>query len=84
MSYRVIIPKPVQKQLNNLPQKIRLRLIAAIRLLEDNPRPDGVKKLRGYDNTYRIRVGSYRVIYEIEDRKMIVLILSSIHRKDAY
>lgn len=84
MSYQVIIPKPVQKQLNNLPHKIRSRLLDEIQLLEDNPRPDGVKKLKGYENTYRIRVGNYRLIYEIEDRKMIVLVLSSIHRKDAY
>ena len=84
MSYRVIIPKAVQKQLNNLPQKIRSRLLVEIRLLGDNPRPDGVKKLKGYEDTYRIRVGNYRVIYEIEDREMIVLILSSVHRKDAY
>ncbi len=84
MSYRVIVPKPVQKQLNNLPQKIRSRLLTEISLLKDNPRPDGVKKLKGYEDTYRIRVGNYRVIYEIEDREMIVLVLSSIHRKDAY
>ena len=84
MSYRVIIPKPVQKQLNNLPSKTRLRWLAEIRLLKDNPRPDGVKKLKGYENTYRIRVRNYRVIYEIKDREAIVLILSSIHRKDAY
>ena len=84
MSYRVIIPKPVQKQLNNLPSETRLRLLAEIRLLKDNPRPDGVKKLKGYENTYRIRVGNYRVIYEIKDKEAIVLILSSIHRKDAY
>ena len=84
MSYRVILPKPVQKQLNNLPQKIRSRLLAEIRLLGDNPRPDGVKKLKGYEDTYRIRVGNYRVIYEIKDREMIVLVLSGVHRKDAY
>ena len=84
MSYRVIIPKPVQKQLNKISQQIRSRLLAEIRLLSNNPRPDGVKKLKGYENTYRIRVGNYRVIYEIEDREMIVLVLSSIHRKDAY
>ena len=84
MSYRVILPKPVQKQLNNFPQKVRSRLLAEIRPLKDNPRPNNVKKLKGYDNTYRIRVGNYRVIYEIKDREMIVLVLSSIHRKDAY
>jgi mRNA interferase RelE/StbE len=84
MSYRVIIPKAVQKQLNNLPQKVKSRLLADIRLLKNDPRPDGVKKLKGYEKTYRIRVGNYRVIYEIEDREMIVLLLSSVHRKDTY
>lgn len=84
MSYQIIIPKPVQKQLNNLSQKMRSRLLAEIRLLKDNPRPNGVKKLKGYENIYRLRVGNYRVIYEIKDREMIVLVLSSIHRKDAY
>ncbi|MHC5933847.1 type II toxin-antitoxin system RelE family toxin [Nostoc sp.] len=55
-----------------------------IRLLADVPRPSGVKKLKVYENMYRIRVGTYRVIYEIQDQEMLVLILSSIHRKDAY
>ena len=84
MSYRVIIPKPVQKQLDDLPEKQRERLLADIRLLADVTRPSGVKKLKGYENMYRIRVGNYRVIYEIQDQEMLVLILSSIHRKDAY
>ena len=84
MNYRVIIPKPVQKQLNNLPKKQRERLIAAIRLLADIPRPSGVKKLKGYDDTYRIRIGDYRIIYKIQDKEMLIVILSSIHRKDAY
>lgn len=84
MTYRVIIPKPVQKQLDDLPEKQRERLLNDIRLLADVPRPSGVKKLKGYENMYRIRVGNYRVIYEIQDQEMLVLILSSIHRKDAY
>lgn len=84
MSYQVIVPKPVQKQLNRLPQKQRERAIAAIRSLQDEPRPDGVKKLKGYDATYRVRFGNYRVIYEIQDSELIVLLLSVIHRKDAY
>ena len=84
MTYRIIIPKLVQKQLNDLPQKQRERLISAIRLLADEPRPSGVKKLKGYDKTYRIRVGDYRIIYKIEDQEKLILVLSSIHRKDAY
>ncbi len=84
MTYRIIIPKLVQKQLDDLSQKQRKRLISAIRLLADEPRPSGVKKLKGYDKTYRIRVGDYRVIYNIEDQEKLILVLSSIHRKDAY
>ena len=84
MTYRIIIPKLVQKQLNDLPQKQRERLISAIRLLADEPRPSGVKKLKGYDKTYRNRVGDYRIIYKIEDQEKLILVLSSIHRKDAY
>nr|NCS28884.1 type II toxin-antitoxin system RelE/ParE family toxin [Microcystis aeruginosa F13-15] len=55
-----------------------------IRLLTDTPRPSGVKKLKGYDDTYRIRIGDYRIIYKIQDQEMFIIILSSIHRKDAY
>ncbi len=84
MTYRIIIPKLVQKQLDDLPQKQRKRLISTIRLLADEPRPSGVKKLKVYDKTYRIRVGDYRIIYNIEDQEKLILILNSIHRKDAY
>jgi mRNA interferase RelE/StbE len=84
VTYRIIIPKLVQKQLDDLPQKQRKRLISTIRLLADEPRPSGVKKLKVYDKTYRIRVGDYRIIYNIEDQEKLILILNSIHRKDAY
>ncbi|MFM7575985.1 MAG: type II toxin-antitoxin system RelE family toxin [Microcystaceae cyanobacterium] len=84
MSYRIIVPKLVQKQLNALPTKQRDRLLAEIRSLAEEPRPQGVKKLKGYDKTYRIRVGDYRVIYKIEDQEMLILVLSSLHRRDAY
>lgn len=84
MIYTVIIPKSAEKQLNNIPQKERKKIIEAIKLLVDNPRPNGVKKLKGYEQTYRIRIGDYRVIYQIKDQEMLILILDSIHRKDAY
>ena len=84
MSYQILIPKPVQKQLNKLPAKQRKRALTAIRNLANEPRPHGVKKLKGYDETYRIRFGSYRIIYKVEDKKLVVLLLSVSHRKDAY
>jgi mRNA interferase RelE/StbE len=84
MSYRIVIPKPAQKQLDNISKIERDRLILTLRSLANDPRPNGVKKLKGYDNTYRVRVGDYRIIYEIKDRELIVLLLSVSHRKDAY
>jgi mRNA interferase RelE/StbE len=84
MSYQVIIPQPVQKQLSVFPKLFQSRIITAIQLLAENPRPKGAKKLKGYENTYRIRVNDYRVIYEIKDQELIILLLSCSHRKDAY
>ncbi|PZO38514.1 MAG: type II toxin-antitoxin system mRNA interferase toxin, RelE/StbE family [Pseudanabaena frigida] len=84
MSYCIVIPKPAQKQLDNITKIERDRLIVTLRSLANDPRHNGVKKLKGYDNTYRVRVGDYRIIYEIKDRELIVLLLSVSHRKDAY
>jgi len=52
--------------------------------LAENPRPDGVVKLKGADNEYRIRSGDYRVRYEIGDEELIILLLQCKHRKDVY
>ena len=84
MSYQVIIPKPAQKQLDNLPKDIGDRMVEKILLFAEDPRPPGTKKLKGYDNEYRIRVGNYRIRYEIDDEQSIVTVLSCRHRKDAY
>ena len=84
MSYQVLIPRPAQKQLNNLPKDIGDRMIEKILLLAEEPRPSGTKKLKGYENEYRIRVGDYRVRYEIDDDELIAIVLSRRHRKDVY
>lgn len=82
MSYQVLIPRPAQKQLNNLPKDVGDRMVEKILLLAEDPRPAGTKKLKGYDNEYRIRVGNYRVRYEVDDEQSIVTVLSCRHRKD--
>jgi mRNA interferase RelE/StbE len=84
MSYTVIIPKPVQKQLDNLPEDIRQRIIEKILSLTIEPRPVGVKKLKGFDNEYRVRVGDYRVRYEVNDKILTVLVLHCKHRRNIY
>ncbi|WP_371819475.1 type II toxin-antitoxin system RelE/ParE family toxin [Tolypothrix sp. PCC 7910] len=60
------------------------RVIEKIQSLASEPRPDGVVKLKGSDNEYRIRIGDYRVRYEIDDDSQLVQILQCKHRKDVY
>ena len=84
MSYNVVVPKPIQKQLDELQKDLRMRITDRISALADNPRPDGVVKLKGSENEYRIRIGDYRVRYEIEDDNLIVLVLDCRHRREVY
>jgi mRNA interferase RelE/StbE len=83
MTYTIITPKAVQKQLDALPDDV-YRIAVKVQQLAENPRPDGVVKLKGYENEYRIRIGDYRVRYEIEDEKLTILLLQYKHRKDVY
>ena len=83
MKYIVLIERYAQKQIMKLDKKIIPVIKASIADLAHNPRPYGYKKLKGED-AYRIRVGDYRVIYEIDDGKIIVTVVSIGHRKDIY
>jgi mRNA interferase RelE/StbE len=83
MKYTVLIERYAQKQIMKLDKKIIPVIKAAIGALADNPRPYGYKKLKG-EYAYRIRVGDYRIIYEINDNTIIVTVVSVGHRKDIY
>ncbi len=83
MKYELFIQRKAQKQLANIPQPNRDRIITAVRSLADDPRPTGVRKLTGRDG-WRIRVGDYRIIYEIHDDALVVLVISIGHRRDIY
>lgn len=72
------------KQLKKLPVKVRTRIQTKIDELADNPRPNGVVKLEDSDNGYRIRVGNYRVLYNIFDDVLLVTVVRVGHRKDVY
>ena len=84
MKYRVIIPKPVQKQLDGLPEHIRTRAIENLKALENEPRPHGCVKLRGRPHEYRVRIGTYRIRYEVDDGAPTVLLLHCGPRAGAY
>ncbi|WP_038465661.1 type II toxin-antitoxin system RelE/ParE family toxin [Arthrobacter sp. PAMC 25486] len=82
--YEVSFTRAALKELNKLDKPLRHRILATITLLEENPRPDGVKELAGDDNAWRIRVGDYRVLYEIHDGQLLVVIFGAAHRRDVY
>ena len=84
MAYQIFIPKPVEKQLEILPQEIHTSVVRKIIELKENPRPFSSVKLKGYDKEYRIRIGNYRVRYEINDSDLTVIVLHCMHRKDIY
>lgn len=81
--YTIVLTKKAQKQLDSLPESMINSIISAISELEDNPRPSGCKKLKGRDG-YRIRVGNYRIIYEVFDNKLLIDVIAVGHRKDIY
>jgi mRNA interferase RelE/StbE len=81
--FRVLLSKKAEKQLDKLSDNIAEPIFTAISQLEENPRPHGCKKLKGRDG-FRIRVGNYRVIYEIFDDKLVVLVVTLGHRRDVY
>lgn len=84
MSYTIIVTKSMQKELENLPNDIKDRIYTKISQLSENPRPDGVTKLKGYENEYRVRIGDYRVRYEVLDEDKTVLLMQCKHRREVY
>jgi mRNA interferase RelE/StbE len=83
MRYTVILPNSVQKELDNLPRDVVGRILRRLAGLETQPRPPDVKKLKGR-KAWRIRVGDYRVIYEIHDRALQVIMITVGHRREVY
>lgn len=83
-SYSLQIRRSAAKELRALPAGVRRALVARIRKLAREPRPRGVEKLKGLENIYRVRVGTYRIVYEIRDRALIVTVVKIGHRKDVY
>jgi mRNA interferase RelE/StbE len=83
MSYTVLVERYAQKQIMKLDRQIIPDIKTAITGLANNPRPFGYKKLKGED-AYRIRVGDYRIIYEIDDDVILVTVVSIGHRKNVY
>jgi mRNA interferase RelE/StbE len=83
MIYRVEISRPAAKTVTSLDKPLRRKMLTAIESLSGNPRPAGCKKLTGRE-AWRIRVGDYRVLYEIHDEVLLVLVVDIGHRREIY
>ncbi len=84
MAYRIEYKPSAEREFHALPKEVQRRIRPRIDALALDPRPPGAKKLRGYVNRWRIRVGDYRVIYEVYDKELVVLIVKIGHRSDVY
>lgn len=84
MSYRLELSSRALRDLKKLPEQVRQRLQPHIESLATDPRPPGVVKLEGTENGYRIRIGDYRVLYEIHDAVLRVAVVKVGHRRDVY
>lgn len=82
--YRIEVSRPAVRQLRKLDPGERRRIQAAIELLASNPRPSGAKKLVDGDGEWRVRTGNYRIVYEIRDEVLVILVLAVGHRREIY
>ena len=83
-NFNIQFKSSAAKEFRNLPQEIKNRVISKIDSLPSNPLPKEVKKLKGKNDFYRLRVGVYRIVYEIHQNEMIIIITRIRHRRDVY
>ena len=82
-NYKIEIKKSAAKEIGKLPRVVLKRILERIEALGEEPRPKGCKKLSA-DEKYRIRVGVYRVLYSIDDDRLIIFVVKAGHRKEIY
>jgi mRNA interferase RelE/StbE len=84
MVYEIFIEKKAEKDLRRLPKNYQNKIIQKILNLKDNPKPIEARKITSSENYYRVRVGDYRIIYEINYKEKRINIFRVRHRKEAY
>jgi mRNA interferase RelE/StbE len=83
--YRLLVKPSAAKEIENVGSKMdRRRIVERIGALATEPRPNGVDKLAGYDDRYRVRQGNYRIVYLIDDSRLEVTVFKVGHRRDVY
>ena len=84
MTYQIVLAPSAARQLRKFDPDIRRRIQAVLELLAENPRPPAATQLVGGAGEWRVRTGDYRVIYEIDDGRLLVLVLRMGHRREVY
>ena len=84
MAYAVFLKPAALRELRKLPEDIRRRVAARFDALVGDPRPAGVERLQGEADLYRVRVGDYRIVYQVESKALVVLVVRIGHRRDVY
>jgi len=84
VSYEVSITHRVEREIARLHPRIRRQITGKIIALEDNPRPQDIKAIKGRENTYRVDSGEYRILFQLDDQAKLVTIFRVGHRKDVY
>jgi mRNA interferase RelE/StbE len=83
MTYALAFKPSAEKELRKLPRDVIPRVVAAVQALSEQPRPHGCVKL-SHSESWRIRIGDYRVIYDIDDRSQQIVVLHIGHRREVY
>jgi mRNA interferase RelE/StbE len=85
-SYRIEFKKSAQKEFDKLPQKVQGKVMDALTLLAANPFSEllRIKKLKGAESLYRFRIGDYRVVYEVRQGIVLIIVIKIGHRKEVY
>jgi mRNA interferase RelE/StbE len=84
VTYEVALTPAAARQLHRLDRQAQRRLQAVIDLLADEPRPPAAKQLVGGAGQWRVRTGDFRVVYEIQDARLLVLVVAVGHRREIY
>jgi len=84
MAYSLLFKPVALRQLERLPREVQRRVAVRIEMLREDPTPPGSKRLIGLDDTWRIRIADYRVVYQLQRSALVVLVLKIGHRREVY
>lgn len=82
--YTVLYRAGFEKSLEKIPKNVRRGFVAQIEMLKHDPRPTTATKLKGFKTVWRIRKGDYRLVYEVRDKELVLIMILTAHRKDIY